>query len=492
MSATQTRAASIAIIFVAAFGCATFGSSTACPAKGGPPWTEITTRHFVIRTDLDADDADELARQLEEARAVLLAAAWPKAPDPSESISVLSFRNAGELLEFAPDGVAGEMRHAPPFPPLIVLKGIGVFTGSSPVEHELQHELGRRFLPLQPPWFSEGVASFFETLSYDRKAATAKIGYPSDMRLAALGNLGRLSAAEVIPGTLDFTDTRQIARFEATSWAVFHYLIDEHPNELDRYQALIGNFTPAAEAWSLAFPDLPFDRLDAKVFAYVRDGRYRGGQMKISIDVGAIRRRPMTDAEVHGLRAFLYATAEVPDAETRQRTREEADEALAQDPNELEALAVESYFLKPTNDERLGLARRAQNNDASRSLAAAMIADAAGPARPESRAALLHALASSPDDREVVLRLSLAEASVGRWEQALAFSARAIRLGAAYDSRLLLVHARALAHAGKCEDAVAFSAALAAYRPDAARASLETEVARICAAATPAQKTAPP
>jgi hypothetical protein len=121
MSAPSRRATLTASLVLATLGCATLPP---CPAKGGPAWTEVTTRHFAIRTDLDADDAGELARQLEETRAALMTLAWPNAADPPGRWDVVAFASQRELSPFVADQVGGYWRSAPPFPPTIVLGGL--------------------------------------------------------------------------------------------------------------------------------------------------------------------------------------------------------------------------------------------------------------------------------------------------------------------------------------------------------------------------------
>ena len=37
-----------------------------CPAKGGRHWSEVASTHFVLTTDLDRDDAERTAAELEE------------------------------------------------------------------------------------------------------------------------------------------------------------------------------------------------------------------------------------------------------------------------------------------------------------------------------------------------------------------------------------------------------------------------------------------
>src|SRR5687768_16660492 len=45
-------------------------------------WREVTTPHFVLRTDLDAETAHRAAAELELNRDMLVSAAWPNADIP--------------------------------------------------------------------------------------------------------------------------------------------------------------------------------------------------------------------------------------------------------------------------------------------------------------------------------------------------------------------------------------------------------------------------
>ncbi|HYG68035.1 MAG TPA: hypothetical protein VD838_10265, partial [Anaeromyxobacteraceae bacterium] len=64
----RARAAALAVSLVAVTACA-HGEERAdgftCPARGGAEWREVTTPHFVLRTDLASKKARALARDLE-------------------------------------------------------------------------------------------------------------------------------------------------------------------------------------------------------------------------------------------------------------------------------------------------------------------------------------------------------------------------------------------------------------------------------------------
>jgi hypothetical protein len=49
-------------------------ASFRCPARGGAPWREYRSAHFVIDTDAGARDAQSLVREFEHMRALLLQA----------------------------------------------------------------------------------------------------------------------------------------------------------------------------------------------------------------------------------------------------------------------------------------------------------------------------------------------------------------------------------------------------------------------------------
>src|SRR5688572_27381403 len=51
-------------------------------ASSPPVWREVTTPHFVLRTDLDAETARRAGAELELNRDMLISAAWPNVELP--------------------------------------------------------------------------------------------------------------------------------------------------------------------------------------------------------------------------------------------------------------------------------------------------------------------------------------------------------------------------------------------------------------------------
>jgi hypothetical protein len=463
-------------------GCATVPP---CPKAGGPAWSELRTTHFVVRTDLDAEDANELARELEEMRAIILAVGWSGAPEPLGTVDVVTFRSARELAAMVPDGVDGVWLKLPPFNPTLLVAGVGGTRERLLVAHEVTLDLAHRFLPLEPPWFSEGIATFFETLSYDRASHSASVGMPPRARFDALATEGVGDSSELIKRRALPERPNELAAFENQSWLLFHYLVDHRTADLAKMQDLLRQLTPWDRAFEQAFPDLSAAHLEAELAEYLRSRRIAFGTRTIKVDVGPIQTRALADAEVHALRGYLFAAI----TRTRARANAEIDEALAQEPANVSALAATIYLRDATDDTKRLLAERAIAAHPTSWLAAVSYADAAGASAPGAKSALLRALPDAPAQPQLLSRLAHVEAAEGRWEQALAFADRAIHLGEGNDLDLLTAYVTSLAHVQRCGEAASVANAVdglirAQNHPE--RARLHTDVERICrAAATP-------
>jgi hypothetical protein len=438
----------VAVAVVVEGGCAT-ARLPPCPARGGAAWSRVASRHFVVRTDLDVASAEELVRELEEARAAILALAWPKAADPPGRVDVVAFRSREELGAVAPEGVTGMWRKRPPFPPMLVLGGVSRLDSDAAVAHEVTHDLAHRFLPIQPPWYSEGVATYFETLTYDRTTGVARVGPPPLARLHELHSGGRWVPEELVRCRRAPGEGPALGRFESSSWLLFHYLVDIHPAELERFQELVRELAPWEEAWTRAF-HASYAQLKDELGAYLADDRFKVGERRVKVEVGMIETRAMRDAEVHVVRSLLLTGKTETSARAR---RAELADALAQEPADVEALAAEAYLLAGDDKEAVTRARRAVALRPTSALAAAMFADAVGVGDPEAHGVLIRALAAAPSDAEIMSRLAKLAAARGRWDESLALSTRAIRLGAVDDVSILVVLAKGLAHLGRCGEA---------------------------------------
>ena len=461
------RAVGLVFVFLGAIaGCATL---PACPAKGGPTWREALSAHFRVRSDLDEPDARETIRRLEEIRASMLATVWPGAPDPPIRTEVVVLRSRIELLVFVRDPhvpplIWGLRAERSPLPASLLFAGTDFRTMPALV-HELAHDLSEWFLPTQPRWYSEGVATYLETLQYDRNNGHAQLGEPSWDRFRGSAWSRELSAADLL-GTRSLPPGEKTAAFEDRAWLLVHYLINKRPEAFARLQTELLALKSPTEAWSTALPDLPPSKLDDALDHYRSTGGYKTEVWKVQIPAPAISVRVMADAEVHAVRARLFETAAAPGvAPEHAAAQAQIGEALDADASNVEALAMRLFWfpaLAPLRD-RATVAQGAVAAHPNEWLAWLMVADTA-PDERAKRTALARGLALAPNQAPLLTEMAWLDAKAGRWDEALLFATKATQFG---EQRwgLLALRMQALAHLGRCSEAGELAGALQTLAP---------------------------
>jgi tetratricopeptide (TPR) repeat protein len=106
----------------------------------------------------------------------------------------------------------------------VVLARADYASTRSTLFHEYTHVLlrrGRR-APL-PPWYDEGVASFFGTL--DARGGAVVVGAPPAAAVFQMRSRGLVPLDELFEGFRHERNAQEIADFYATSWALSHYLL---------------------------------------------------------------------------------------------------------------------------------------------------------------------------------------------------------------------------------------------------------------------------
>jgi hypothetical protein len=151
-SGAWTGSCAIAIL-ATAIGCA---SLPPCPAKGGPAWRELTSDHFVLRTDLSPREALETIRTLEDTRAAMLAGMWAGLVEPPGKSTAIALASLEETSRFTGTTFNGMHLRQPPFPATLIISPDP--KQQETAKHELAHGLARYFLPVHPTWFAEGLA----------------------------------------------------------------------------------------------------------------------------------------------------------------------------------------------------------------------------------------------------------------------------------------------------------------------------------------------
>ncbi len=164
--------------------CAVAAVGSACAVHSGPPsrggdpaWTEVVTEHFVLSTNLSAPRALDMAQTLEETRHALVNLAWTGARGPRGRTDVVVFARPSEFSHFS--GMATSAGVA------VTREGSERFLSFSPgadnglpsiAVHELAHDVSQWFMPVMPPWLAEGMATYMESLTFDRETGQASLG----------------------------------------------------------------------------------------------------------------------------------------------------------------------------------------------------------------------------------------------------------------------------------------------------------------------------
>jgi hypothetical protein len=381
-----------------------------------PPWTQLTSSHFVLRTDLPPQVARLALTQFELTYAALETLAFASNP-PRERIDFVLFRNEKGFRALAPEGTNGYfMSHQlddPEALPTIAMFG----TYTEATQRRFLHELTHRFMDHQlraaPPWLDEGLAQYYSTMKLvgdevllgllpNKSLFRIDLDFVSNMPLTAryVDNRIDLRAVPSVRELLDANEDEfhrsdhEVAYYFA-AWTLVHMLLhdrDYRPGFSRYVSGLTLGATPN-EAWKRGFGDVDMKELESRFRAYV---------VRVYIDEKVLRMRlPATSAidterqlrpdEVHLLLARIrpwdcrenifaagrdLATARAlagkdETAELHywralyaerwrhfQEAETELDRALAGDPrNERYWLALAELIARPDRTDRLEVAR---------------------------------------------------------------------------------------------------------------------------------------
>lgn len=294
-----TAIGSLALLLSIACG-GSFRQGRAAAASG---WLQVETSHFNLYTNLPEPSARDLAQSLEEARAALLLLAWGGAAGPEGHIEVVVFARQSEFELWRGDAMAvGELAAYPGLPRLLVFTP-GRDAGLSRIAvHELAHELSRWFIPLQPVWFSEGLASMLEGLTFDRSTGHARLGALTE---------DRVKWVQTIPSTEELLfaheslqlDVRKSAAFYSGVWLLTHYLRNHHNAAFGRFQRELARLRDWREAWAVHLADLTPAQLDVSLKQYVANGEFSVREATIEVPPFTVAVRRLPAAEQQGMLA---------------------------------------------------------------------------------------------------------------------------------------------------------------------------------------------
>jgi hypothetical protein len=437
--------------------CAVAAVGSACAVHSGPPsrggdpaWTEVVTEHFVLSTNLSAPRALDMAQTLEETRHALVNLAWTGARGPRGRTDVVVFARPSEFSHFS--GMATSAGVA------VTREGSERFLSFSPgadnglpsiAVHELAHDVSQWFMPVMPPWLAEGMATYMESLTFDRETGQASLGGLSKSSIEWLkttsvmvrsANLFRLD-------TFRHEDARSAASFYSSAWLLIHFLLNEHGEAFGRFQSRLAKLEGWREAWDAEFHGLSHDALDEALVAYAARTGFNVLQGRIPAPPFTPVTRALSRAEVHGVLARMSLVMGLRELAERERS-----EAARLDPSELNALIVRYELLGPAAVQaRIDIARQAVAAHPTRAAAwLLLVKSAAGEA--ERSTALARANELSPDHPSVRTLLAKQRLASNDPKAAFDHSRVAVRRSP-YSLELLSLHVRILAANSRCDEA---------------------------------------
>lgn len=374
VEASGARRAVIAVssMLLVATACAR-DAPLKCPAEGGKPWLELTSKHYVMRTDLGASDAEEALEDFERVYSSIedlwafhdvgnaVVAFEVRDPTtgtkrlvdrkPSGRIEIVLFDSRAEFREFdnRSDGSFTMPDDWDPLPSVVTYAD-SVGQLHLTLQHEIAHRFIRFYYPQAPTWLSEGLASYYGALQIKGGRAWLglapyQFGIPA---VSAIPSASRLLASDSQTFYLrnDFAgqwSDIEIRNQRMCNYAGAHALVQllkngggEYRRRWQNYLFALVEARSAQEAWQKAYGDLPMERLeeDYQALLSARDRAvltvaYEPHVAKID------HMRTMRPAEVHRLRARLLRRGPAVRVEEVQH---EIDAALHHEPHDPEAI----------------------------------------------------------------------------------------------------------------------------------------------------------
>jgi len=412
-------------------GCRPSRPPLTCPERGGPPWSELTSAHLVLKTDVDPASARDMLAGF-EAVYHALAQAMPRARHaPDVKLEVVVFDRPEDYAALSWPARLGAglstakldadfERH-----PIAVLYDDPIVGAKLVFAHELTHLfLGERFVSL-PAWLEEGLAQYYSTVRVEGDRIVLGDWLPQAYEpFEEPAPLAEILSTS--PRALQERDGR--VRFYAGAWRLCHLLATREPARLSSFLDDLERGTGPREAFLRRFGrdetwlEDAYARYPTSTLPQVRVLAYHPPREAPPAT------RLMSDAEVH----LLWARIRPWRGDTEGAVARDLNEAVRRDPGAPEARYVRGkLYLDTGHDE-----------DAARELDTAL---AARPDEPRFLYArlLTNAQRPAPDDRahDLVDRLartarSAAELSMvaelyglagDRADEALVFAERAIR-----------------------------------------------------------------
>ena len=301
--------------------CAVFGPPLSLPEQGPTGWSQLTTKHFVLYTDLSPDLARQRIQRFEVLRSVLEDVAFPPTEEPQSRVAVIVFRRDRDYEALAPFGTVGvfvadgstepEGRHLmlssaelasetdsrDTMPPLIdhcpSRASMSPSCWSSPRSqsvtqeeavqrfvHEMVHALMHQSFEDSPPWLDEGLAQYLSTLRLEEGRVVLGDPVPAATAVPAslLPSVRELTGADASRFQPRDVDSVTAARYYAGAWVLVH-LFENGPERYgERFRALASALSDGKaddDAWRAAMSGVREETVQADYMAHAMTSAWR-------------------------------------------------------------------------------------------------------------------------------------------------------------------------------------------------------------------------
>lgn len=303
---------------VLAVGCAHQGPLLHAPESRH--WTELTSRHFVLRTDLTRHEARAALADFEGVYGTLERVAFG-GDAPRDRIDVVLFSDEVSFRRLAPPGATGYfMPRQPNDPdpkPTIAIYGRMLIAGTlvDTTERRFRHELTHRFLDHRlrwsPPWLAEGMAEYYSTLKVEGGYATVGILHHEKLLRVDIKTQGSLIEA-LADNRVDLAKVPTVAQLLAADYATFHDPAHELANyagawafvhmmlngpygyapRFTRFLDLLGGGATVTDAWRESFFGVSMATLEDQFHRYLNKP-----EMDARVITVQVPKAPRPDAE---------------------------------------------------------------------------------------------------------------------------------------------------------------------------------------------------
>ena len=176
--ARSLTAVAALLLATSTLACSALRAPLTPPEKGGPPWIELTSAHFVVKTDVDRYTARKIVGELERSHAALAYAIrrpvtlgqTPKPPaqpvgERETPVEVVVFERVADFRQVAPRNAGAFFSphlqaDFEPQPVIVMHDSELADETRLTVQHELAHRFLHERFGSMPRWLDEGLAQY--------------------------------------------------------------------------------------------------------------------------------------------------------------------------------------------------------------------------------------------------------------------------------------------------------------------------------------------